>query len=274
MEHEDDEYEAGLEDFVYIFHTCVEVILSKDPIHLVKLTDFKDLVEQAQASIPNDALLEDFASAPQSRQEKIGKFLLSTALDKDKPDLVQQNAYTALGFISEKMNSHVRTSLGTHLQDKVGRRMGDRQARVADLAGLMPYIRQAARAAFFSDQFSKMQRVGYDWGGYNEHGELLRSFIEFGGLEACPPEPKWQILWWLVMTYIGKPGGRTQFGNVRKVFYSNSAAPLIKEIIFSDGPGVRHLLDQLRDEKSIKSSLTNPDISRRFEDLVDLVSPE
>lgn len=271
LEHEDDEYEAGIEDLVYIFHTCIDVILSKDPIQLVKLTDFKDLIEQAQASVPDDVLLEDFAAAPQPRQEEISKFLISTALDKEKPDLVQQNAYTALGFIAEKIHPHVRTSLGTHLQEKVGRRMSDRQARVAHISGLMPYIRQAARAAFFEEVFSNMQKVGYDWSGYDHHGDLLRSFIEFGGLSACPADQKWKILWWLVMTYIGKPGGRTQFGNVRKVFYSNSASPLIKSIIEEEGQNIRALLEQLRDEKSVKSSISDTDVARRFEELVDLV---
>src|ERR1700719_3480894 len=51
LEHEDDEYEAGIEDCVYIFTTCVEVILSRDPIQLVKVTDFKELIEQASAIV-------------------------------------------------------------------------------------------------------------------------------------------------------------------------------------------------------------------------------
>jgi len=47
LEHEDDEYEAGVEDCVYIFSTCVEVILSRDPIQLIKVTDFKEIIEQS-----------------------------------------------------------------------------------------------------------------------------------------------------------------------------------------------------------------------------------
>lgn len=270
LEHEDDEYEAGIEDLVYIFHTCVDVILSQDPINLVKLTDFKDLVEQAQASVPDDALLEDFEAAPQPRQEEIAKFLISTSLDKEKPDLVQQNAYTALGFISEKINPHVRTSLGTYLQEKFGRKITDREARIAHVSGLMPYIRQAARKAFFDEVYVDMQKTGYDWSAYNEHGDLLRSFVECGGLAACPEDQKWKILWWLVMTYIGKPGGLTQYGNVRKVYYSNSAAPLIKSIFENEGTSLIPLLARMRNEKSIKSSISNADLARRFEDLVDL----
>jgi len=46
LEHEDDEYEAGIEDCFYIFKTCVDVVLSRDPIHVVKVTDIKAIVEQ------------------------------------------------------------------------------------------------------------------------------------------------------------------------------------------------------------------------------------
>lgn len=205
LEHEDDEYEAGVEDIVYVFHTCIDVVLSKDPIQLVKLTDFKDLVEQANASVPDETLLEDFSLAPQPRQIEISKFLISTALDKSRPDLVQQNAYNALGFIADRIHAHARTALGTHLQDKIGRSLSDRQARVAQVSGLMPYIRQAARSSFFDQVFDNMQKIGYDWSGYEKHGELLRSFEEFGGLGACPPDQKWKILWWLALTYIASP---------------------------------------------------------------------
>lgn len=271
LEHEDDEYEAGIEDIVYIFQTCVDVVLAKDPIQLVRLTDFKDLVEEAQASVPDDVLIEDFASAPQPRQTEICKFLISTALDKNQPDLVQQNAFTALGYVAPKVHPHVRTALGSHLQEKVGRTLTDRQARVANVAGLMPYIRQAARTALFDAVFSQMQKTTYDWSGYPHHGELLRTLEEYGGLAACPLQPKRKIVWWLILTYIGKPGGVTQYGNVRKVFYSNTAAPLIKGMIIAEGPALRELMEDLSTEKRIKAALSNQDVARRFEDLLDLV---
>jgi hypothetical protein len=271
LEHEDDEYEAGVEDLVYVFHTCVDVVLSRDPIQLVKLTDFKDLVEQAGASVPDEVLVEDFAQAPQPRQTEIAKFLISTALDKTKPDLVQQNAYTALGFIADKINPHVRTNLGTHLQEKVGRTITDRQARVAQVAGLMPYIRQAARSNFFEGLYQEMRRVGYDWSGYDKHGEILRTFAECGGLDACPPEQKEKIVRWMVLTYIGKPGGVTQYGNLRKVFYSNTAAPLIREEIEKAGSSLRDIMTKLREDKNVKAACSNTDVSRRFEDLFDEV---
>jgi hypothetical protein len=87
LEHEDDEYEAGVEDCVYIFTTCIEVILARDPIHLLRVTDIKVLIEQASAVVPSITLLEDYERAPQPRQEEICKFLISIALDKSQSDI-------------------------------------------------------------------------------------------------------------------------------------------------------------------------------------------
>ena len=50
LEHEDDEYEATFEDCVYVFKSCVEVVLAKDPVQLLKLTDVKGLIEQPKAA--------------------------------------------------------------------------------------------------------------------------------------------------------------------------------------------------------------------------------
>ncbi len=152
-----------------------------------------------------------------------------------------------------------------------GRTIDARMARVAQAAGVFPYLRQSARLSFFEQVFSNLEKVGTRWTAYNQHGDLLRSFIDFGGLENCPHEIRKALLKWLVLTYVGEPGGRTQYGNVRQVFYSNSAAPLIEEIISKAAPVIRDDLKALRDHKHIKRALCTDHISRRFEALIDIV---
>jgi len=76
-----------------------------------------------------------------------------------------------------------------------------------------------------------MEKVGIHWSAFNSHGELLRSFQEVGGLRFCPADVRADILKWLVLTYIGEPGGITRYGNIRHVFYSDTAAPLILDIL-------------------------------------------
>lgn len=274
LEHEDHEYEAGVEDCVYIFVTCIEVILSREPVQLLKVTDFKDLIEQASAIVPNKVVLEDFKNAPQPRQEEILKFLISHAMDKSKSDIIQQNAYNCIKFLKSLTRQTVQVSIGEHIQSVAGRRIDARTARVAEAAGVFPYLRQAARVDFFSKYYKKMKQVGTRWAGHNEHGELLRSFIEYGGIDNCPDVIRKKILTWLVLTYIGEPGGRTQYGNLRNVYYSNTAAPLIEEILFLSSIDLRQELEEIRCEKEVKLAICTDHIAGRFDRLADIVGKD
>ncbi len=271
LEHEDDEYEAGIEDCVYIFKTCVDVVLSRDPIQLIKVTDFKDIIEQASAVVPDRVVLEDYECAPKPRQEEILKFLISHALNKDVADLVQQNAYVCISYVRSITHQSVLVKIGEHLQDKSGRNISHRLARVAQAAGVFVYLRKSARLALFEDILEQMKQIGYNWSAYRQHGELLMSFSELGGLESCPSEVREKILKWLILVYVGQPGGVTQYGNVRHVYYSNTAAPHVKKILSKSHNLIRDELIELRQDKEVDNALTTEHIERRYEKLVDIV---
>ena len=275
LEHEDDEYEAGVEDCVYIFKTCVEALLSKDPIHLLKVTDVKEVVEEATPATPDQSLLTDFEHAPKPRQEEIHKFLMSYALDKNQSDIVQQNAFTFISWLAPLTHNAVKLKLASYFQEKIGRKKLDRRhARVALAMGVLPYLKKAQRADLYNQIFAQMQKVGWNWRSYTEHGELLRSFREVGGLEFCPPEQRKSILKWLVRCYLGERGGRTSWGNIREVFYSNTGVPLIREIIKGTRDSIREELRSLKKNKDIKRQCEYQPIARRFESLLDLVESE
>lgn len=269
LEHEDDEYEAGIEDCVYIFTTCIEVILARDPIHVLRVTDVKDLVEQPASSVPSTALIEDFEHAPQSRQSQIIKMLINLALDPAKADLVQQNSFTFLGYFKEHSHAATVTEIGNFLQDKIGRTLDQRHARVAMQAGAFPYLRQAAKKAFFDAHYEQMKKIGYRWDRYDQHGELLRAFIEVGALEYCPQELHEPILEWLLLLYLGEHGGVTSYGNVRHVYYSNSGAPLAKDIFLANPKIFSAHYGKLAKKKLLSVILEDKHIARRFEKLLD-----
>lgn len=272
LEHEDDEYEAGVEDCIYIFKTCIDVILSRDPIQLIKVTDFKELIEEASAIVPDRAFLEDFENAPQPRQEEILKFLISKALDSNISDVIQQNAYSCIGYLNPITRSAVSVKIGEYLQQRVGRNhLTPRMARIAEAVGVFPYLRRSVRIDFFEKVYSELSDIGTHWQQNEKHGDLLRSFIEYGGMNNCPLEVRKKILKWLILTFIGSPGGQTRYGNVRHVFYSNSAAPLIEEIILKSAITIKNDLKNLRRAKEIKTALQNNHVARRFEKLIDLV---
>ncbi|QQG37386.1 MAG: hypothetical protein HYS17_06255 [Micavibrio aeruginosavorus] len=275
LEHEDDEYEAGVEDCVYIFKTCIEVILGRDPIHLLKVTDVKEIVEQSDPVTASETLVDDFAHAPQPRQTEIFKFLISIALDKDKSDIVQQNAFTILNALEAHVQNAVKLDVAQHLQTKIGRvKLERRHVRVAIASGALPYLRQNQLKDFYTDVLAQMKVVGTSWGAFNEHGELLRSFREVGGLRFCPEAIRKEILLWLVLTYIGTPGGRTSYGNIRNVFYSNTAAPIIREIIDESSSLIGDDIKALQKNKSVMALTSDKHIARRMESLIDIVDSD
>lgn len=275
LEHEDDEYEAGIEDCVYVFRTCIDVVLSRDPVQLIRVTDVKDIIEGATPAVPTETLLEEFSSAPAPRQEEILKFLMSVALDKAQSEIVQQNAFTFLGRLSPPTHNSVRLNLAKHFQDKIGRTTLDRRrARVACAMGLLSYLKRSQVIDFFDSIYNAMHAVGTSWGAYEKHGDVICAFTEVGGFSFCPDGPKEKILKYLVLTYLGSRGGRTSYGNVREVFYSNSAAPLVEEIIATDRKLIADALRVLRDDRDVKSKCDYSHIARRFENLIDLLDQD
>jgi signal transduction histidine kinase len=148
LEHEDDEYQASVEDCVYIFKTCIEVVLAKDPIHVIKLTDVKDIVENPVAAILGQAVLQDYASAPKPRQLEIYRFLIISTLNSHHPDIVRQNCFSALGTLRDVTNNQVIIDAAGDFQTKLGRRCPNlAEARVAAAA---------ARRLLIADTFDQL----------------------------------------------------------------------------------------------------------------------
>lgn len=275
LEHEDDEYEAGIEDCVYIFATCIDVVLSKDPLHLIKLTDVKDIIEQPAPATVNDSLVEEYKQAPQPRQLDIYRFLISTALNKSQPDIVQQNSYNALYTLHSHTHNQVILDCSKEMVDAIGKRAPElRVARVAIAAGLFPYLRKAQIKELFSEYLEYMKKVGTHWTKHPNHGELLRNLIEIGGLNSIPEELLADYLEWLVLCYIGEPGGYGA-GHGRRVFYSNTGGPLSFDILKeADRPIARIISSLAKSSPKIKSALASEPVSRRYESILDAVQAD
>ncbi len=272
LEHEDEEYEAGIEDCIYVFKTCIEAVLARDPITLIRVVEIKQIVEAPSPVVPDARLVEDYEHAPDPRQEEILRFLVSVALDDDQPDLVRQNAYTALQLLSPYTRDAVKVSVAQHLQDRLGREpIGELEARVAHAAGVLPYLRRAQRTQFFESFYERLRQVGHDWRSNPSHGPLLRLFQEVGGLSAVPDAVRRKILLWLTLVYMGEPGGYGTMGRGRRVFFSNSAAPLVEEILHESRETIRDELKSLRTDREVKRAATDEYVARRYEQLLDLV---
>ena len=273
LEHEDDEYEAGVEDCVYIFKTCVDVVLSKDPVQPIKLTDIKEIVEQSSPSTLTDAVLEDFEHAPEPRQHEIYKFLIGVSLDPKQPDIVRQNCYNVLYTLSKIVQKTVLLSTSREMVERIRRKIPEpAQIRVAWAAGILPYLKKAQLKDFYQYYLDQMNQTSYHWKSHSSHGELLRNLEEVGGLDHCPDDLLNEYLEWLVLCYIGEPGGYGM-GINRTVFYSNVGAPISLRILRDAEVTLEKRVAELRkSSKRVKVACGNEYVARRFEQVLDTVS--
>jgi hypothetical protein len=90
----------------------------------------------------------------------------------------------------------------------------------------------------------------------------------------CPPSIREDILRWLVLLYLGEPGGRTSYGNIRNVFFSNAGAPLAEDILKQAGNIIADNLKAMAKERRITALLEDQHIARRYQTLLDLVETE
>lgn len=273
LEHEDDEYEAEIEDIFYIFKSCVDIVLSRDPIELICVDDVKELIDVPKSPVVSQELLEEFQKAPNTRQREILEHLVNTALDSKKADIVRQNAVELLRSFQSISKNPVKIELGQILQERIGKkRLELVVAKVAHAAGVIPYLKQRKVADFFEWIFERLNKVGYQWRHFSEHGEILEDLEDIGGLIACPAEPRAKVVLWMALCYLGEPGSYGTFGRNRPVFYSDMAAPRIREMFKAAGQIIAEDLEAAKKDKRVVAAAHNKAIARRLEALEDLVA--
>ncbi len=267
LEHEDNEYEAVIEDCFYIFKSTIDIVLSKDPIELLKVVDAKDLVECDTNITPSEEFLEDYKSAPKLRQKEINQLLISYAFDEDKPDIVRENSVELMRSIKSLTINTVTIELAGILETRLGRDKLDLvTAKIGQACGAIGYFKKVKLKDFYTTLLAELEDASGDW----ESQESICSKIEdVGGLTHCPKEIYKDVLKKLVEFYIGEKS-YGQWSSFRPVFFSDSAAPIIARIIKNDSKGAAEVIEELRKDKAIERSIKNGHILRRFENLVDL----
>ncbi|MCP4371184.1 MAG: hypothetical protein GY797_24180 [Deltaproteobacteria bacterium] len=270
LEHEDDEYEATIEDCFYIFKTAIESVLAKDPIELLRLTDIKEIVEQSSAITLDHTLKDEYGSAPPVRQAEIYKFLISTSLSDKHPDVVRQNCYIAISALSHITKDQVKIEVSQIYSEKVKRKGLDVfTARISFASGILPYFKKSVLKTFYTSYLNHMKSIGYSFKSNNKHGDLLREFREVGGLENCYDDILHDLVEWLCLCYIGEHSyGR--YESINKAFYSYSGAPLALEILKNAKVKISPFVsDLISKSKDIKNSCKWQACQRRSQEIID-----
>lgn len=267
LEHEDDEYEATPEDCFYIFKTSIEVILSRDPICLLKTSDVSSLISAPQQINISDELLNDYGHSPTPRQKEIIKMLIGIARNPEKTDIMRQNAMELLRNFNERTNPNVKIEIAEEEQQNPKReKLTLSDAKMMYAAGILPYLKQRRIHEFFMGIYENFEKVGYSWRSYREHLNLFENFEDIGALKYCTNSLREKFIRWFVRCYIGEPGGYGM-GTNRPVFYSNTAAPKVLEILGQDKEINVPILMKIMAEKEIKDLSKNEHLSKRIERL-------
>ena len=272
LEHEDDEYEAEIEDVVYMFKSCIEIVLAQDPIQLLQVSDVEDVIQAPVPVTPTVDFLFDYKKAPDPRQKKIMELLVNTALNSEKPDITRQNSIEMLRLLQTRTHNTVKIELGRIIQNRIGRKpMKLAIAKVALASGVMPYLKQRQVEQFFSDFYKdQFDKIGYHWKQHSLHSDIFNDFDDVGGLKACPEGPRKKILLWLTLCYLGEPGGYGA-GIGRPVFYSNPGAPRVAQLFKETGSLILDDFKELKKNKRVKRACGNKYIARRYERLLDIL---
>lgn len=137
------------------------------------------------------------------------------------------------------------------------------------------YLKRNSRNGYFAECLTRLKAAGHHWKNYAEHLPILSELEDVGGLEHCDDEETAKrILKWMVLCYVGEPGGYGR-GYARPVFFSDDGAPIISRIIKRSTQRELSLLKSLNSSTSVKSSLARGQaIAKRYEDLLDIAGDE
>lgn len=275
LEHEDDEYEAQYEDCIYVFSACTDIVLSKDPIELIRIADVKDIIESSDKATFTPDLLEDYGRAPEVRQTEIIRMLVGVARAAKQPDIVRQNAVEALRSLQPLTMDKVKISVATDLHENLkGQPLQAVDMKIAAAIGAVPYLKQRRVAAFFDDLIGKLQKVLPGWRHHANHTDPLNAFEDFGGLSVVPEEQLELAVLWMAQCYLGEKGGYGDWGRNRSVFYSDAAAPIIERLFRAGGQKVRAALEKVAENDRITVLCDYKPMARRFEALRDFTDED
>lgn len=272
LEHEDDEYEATPEDCIYIFKTCIEVILSRDPIELIKTSDVEEKINSSEKATLSTDFMESFCTSPDPRQFEIINLLIAVSLDSKKTDVVRQNSMELLRSFNSITRSTVKIKIAEEFQQKIKNKDIDlTTAKVMYASGIFPYLKQNKRLDFFCKFLERFKTTGFSWRNNKDHEKLFDDFEDIGALKYCPDDLREHFILWLTLCYIGEPGGYGR-GHNRSVFYSDTVAYRIVEIFKNNKEDVLPCFTILLGKKDVSLLIKNGDIKKRADHLLQILS--
>jgi len=271
LEHEDIVYEANESDVIYVFQTCIETVLSKDPIKVLRVSDIQKLIESKDRVYPEYSMVEDFKTTMGTNQLEIVEQLIGISLDERKDEVMIENAFNTLNAFGEHIQNDVKLSLIKKFDDKFIN-ITKKSGTVFYAAGLFPYIDTKYRKNFFETLNNNLINIGFEWTKYPSHRGVLSIFLEIGYLNYCPKEIVYDIIKWMMRLYLGVTAVNSPY---RNVYYSDVGASLVKQIFTNSFKVILSYKSKILEDEDIKKLIENDqNIKDRFDYLMTSLNEE
>lgn len=142
-------------------------------------------------------------------------------------------------------------------------------AKVGHAIGATGYFKKTKINDYYKSILKSFKKAQPDW---SSQGKVVLKFHDIGHFIYCPKSLINNFLYYLVLWYIGEPGGYGYWGSNRAVFYSNDAAPIIKRIVKNSNIPLYEMIENFRDNQKFSEKISNKHIFQRFEMLLDYAS--
>src|ERR1700722_7138458 len=99
--------------------------------------------------------------------------------------------------------------LRPHPESKPPSHLGGGESRAANprYKLLGQALKQSKLKQFFEELYDRFRLAGYRWSSHDQHRKLLDELDDVGGLKSVPTEVRAQFVRWMVLCFIGEPGG-------------------------------------------------------------------
>ncbi|MCF8824632.1 hypothetical protein KIP45_00655 [Xanthomonas campestris pv. raphani] len=242
--------EPGLLKVLSLISDCNKYVLSEEfPPSIIDISEYIALMDSANFARNELAVDQAFSDLPQVYKSELINRLYSSYEGENISSDLRGNIEFSAPILWKALTREDKTTIGKRFDKTVLSGDSARIARGQDfmqLVGGLMYVSIATRRILVEPIIKSLAAALDDW---SEEGSIsgdLRSYSSFIPVELLP-----DYVAAITKTYVGYRGSSPQWS--RTTFYSNAAAPIVKEMFESfDSTAVDAFVDVIRTDAFLR----------------------
>jgi hypothetical protein len=246
--------EPGLLKVLSLISDCNKYVLSEDfPPSIIDISEYIALMDSANFARNELAVDQAFSDLPHVyKSELINRLYSSYEGEKISSDL-RGNIEFSAPILWKTLTREDKTAIGKRFEKTVlsgdSARITRGQAFMQIVGGLM-YVSTATRRVLIEPIIKSLAAALDDWSQEGRLAAELKNYSSFVPVELLP-----EYLAAITKTYVGYRGSSPQWS--RTNFYSNAAAPFIKEMFESfDSNAVDTFVETIRTDAVLRRRIS------------------